>query len=46
MYDAECARLAEYFLDGTKADKDAESTEALAQHIQEAIEDWLEEHGL
>lgn len=37
-YDEKCEALAEYFLDG----KRPESLKDFAQHIQQAVEDWLE----
>jgi hypothetical protein len=37
-YDEECLRLAEHFAETTSAKI---SVEALAQHIQDAIEDFL-----
>ncbi len=43
MYDAKCEELAEYFLTGEKAVKSRDVTE-LAQTIQDAIEDWLEQN--
>ena len=39
MFDPECYKLAEYFLDGPDATKTDKND--LAQTIQHAIEDWL-----
>lgn len=41
-YDAKCAELAEHFLLDTCGQGDQEATRALAQVIQEKIEEWLE----
>lgn len=48
-YDEETYKLAAYFLDELKfksADSYNAATDALAQVIQQTIEDWLEERGL
>lgn len=37
-YDSACERLAEHFL-GQNAERDA--VEELAQHVQDAVEDWM-----
>lgn len=37
FFDPECLKLAEYFLDQGAVNEQY----ALAQHIQEAVEDWL-----
>jgi hypothetical protein len=45
MYDSRCEDLARVFLP-TEPPADEEKVKALAEHIQEAIEDWLEGEGL
>jgi hypothetical protein len=40
MYDPECLKLAEYFLVDEGAER-KHLADKLAQHIQDAIEDWL-----
>lgn len=42
MYDPKCLELAEYFLsDRKKTPLVLEMTPLLAQHIQDAVEDWM-----
>lgn len=43
-YDPKCGELARHFLPTDPA-PDAATVEALAEIIQEAVEDWLEEEG-
>jgi hypothetical protein len=40
-YDPECMKLADYFLDESVVADRQHLIGSLAQHIQDAIEDWL-----
>ena len=41
MFDQKCYELAEYFADKGTSERDKD---AFAQHIQDAVEDWLQDH--
>ena len=41
LHDPECAKLARYFLADTAGAGNERLADDLAQHIQDAVEDWL-----
>lgn len=45
MYDESCEQLASKFLYDTQAGPTPDRLSSLAQAIQDAVEEWLEENG-